>query len=187
MAISDHLALTQDQRALQGSVREFLADQLPSAALRRSAFKEAIAHLGKAIEMTEAGAAEKPAGKLKLQASLGHATLAARGYGAPETDAAPPSPVTGLIFGLPPLPFPTVDLPSCQSPVYRQRVFFTVFEGQGCDWTDHSAALVRRRRPPGMCQLWRPCRWWMATKAMVIPRASAPWATRSARAVASVA
>jgi alkylation response protein AidB-like acyl-CoA dehydrogenase len=40
MAISDHLALTQDQRALQGSVREFLADQLPSAALRRSVNSE---------------------------------------------------------------------------------------------------------------------------------------------------
>ena len=40
MAIGDHLALTQDQRALQGSVREFLADQLPSAALRRSVDSE---------------------------------------------------------------------------------------------------------------------------------------------------
>jgi len=59
-------------------------------ALRRSAFKEAIAHLSKAIEMTEAAAGEKekPAGKLKLQVALGHATLAARGYGAPETAAA---------------------------------------------------------------------------------------------------
>jgi predicted ATPase len=61
-------------------------------ALRRSAFKEAIAHLGKAIEMTEAlertGQTEKPGVKLKLQVSYGNALIAARGYGAPETTAA---------------------------------------------------------------------------------------------------
>ena len=54
-------------------------------ALRRSAFKEAIAHLGKAIEMTEAGAGEesvKPRERLKLQVSYGNALIAARGYGA---------------------------------------------------------------------------------------------------------
>src|SRR5271169_103611 len=58
-------------------------------ALRRSAFKEAIAHLGKAIEMTEALAstAEEKAGasgRLKLEVSYGVALIAARGYGAPE-------------------------------------------------------------------------------------------------------
>jgi predicted ATPase len=61
-------------------------------ALRRSAFKEAIAHLGKAIEMTEASAGdaatEQPGGKLKLQVLYGNALISARGYGAPETTAA---------------------------------------------------------------------------------------------------
>jgi hypothetical protein len=51
-------------------------------ALRRSAFKEAIAHLGKAIEMTEAlaGAGEKGtgAGRVKLQVSYGNALIVAR-------------------------------------------------------------------------------------------------------------
>ncbi len=57
-------------------------------ALRRSAFKEAIAHLGKAIEMTEAsaGAGEKKTGKhLRLQVSYGNAMIAAHGHGTPET------------------------------------------------------------------------------------------------------
>ncbi|HME86172.1 MAG TPA: adenylate/guanylate cyclase domain-containing protein [Roseiarcus sp.] len=59
-------------------------------ALRRSAFKEAIAHLGKAIEMTEAlaGETERPGGKLKLQVSYGNAMILARGHGARETSAA---------------------------------------------------------------------------------------------------
>jgi tetratricopeptide (TPR) repeat protein len=49
-------------------------------ALRRSAFKEAIAHLGKAIEMTEAAAGEKgkASEKLKLQASYGGASADSR-------------------------------------------------------------------------------------------------------------
>jgi hypothetical protein len=34
MAIRDSLALTEDQRALRDTLRGFLADQLPSAALR---------------------------------------------------------------------------------------------------------------------------------------------------------
>jgi predicted ATPase len=61
-------------------------------ALRRSAFKEAIAHLGKAIEMTEAlagaGAADITGAKLKLQVAYGNAMIAAHGHGAPETLAA---------------------------------------------------------------------------------------------------
>jgi predicted ATPase len=60
-------------------------------ALRRSAFKEAIAHLGKAIEMTEAGGTgekEKSGEQLKLLVSYGNALMATRGYGAPETTAA---------------------------------------------------------------------------------------------------
>ncbi|HZZ23187.1 MAG TPA: AAA family ATPase [Roseiarcus sp.] len=61
-------------------------------ALRRSAFKEAIAHLGKAIEMTEvlAGAEEtdKTGEKLKLQVAYGNAMIGAHGHGAPETVAA---------------------------------------------------------------------------------------------------
>ena len=63
-------------------------------ALHRSAFKEAIAHLGKAIEMTEAsaGAGEETAKTgghlLRLQVSYGNAMIAAHGHGAPETVAA---------------------------------------------------------------------------------------------------
>ena len=61
-------------------------------ALRRSAFKEAIAHLGKAIEMTEAlagaGDANAAAATLTLQVAYGNAMIAAHGHGAPETLAA---------------------------------------------------------------------------------------------------
>ena len=59
-------------------------------ALRRSAFQEAIAHLGNAIKMSEAGAGatEKPGAKLKLQVSYGNALMAARGYTSPETRVA---------------------------------------------------------------------------------------------------
>src|SRR5271165_3533646 len=66
-------------------------------ALRRSAFKEAIAHLGKAIEMSEAGDAAAPreaAGaasasqRLKLQTNYGQAVLWFKGYAAEETKAA---------------------------------------------------------------------------------------------------
>ena len=58
-------------------------------ALRRSAFKEAIAHLGKAIGMTEAKGEKQGAGsKLKLNLALSNALTFARGYAAPETAAA---------------------------------------------------------------------------------------------------
>ena len=61
-------------------------------ALRRSAFQEAIAHLGKAIAMAEArvgaGEKEKAGGKLKLQVALGNALMTVRGQGAPEAQAA---------------------------------------------------------------------------------------------------
>jgi class 3 adenylate cyclase/tetratricopeptide (TPR) repeat protein len=67
-------------------------------ALRRSAFQEAIAHLGKAIEMADrAGATGRrvtrgPAAPSKqltqMQVAYGNALLAARGQGAPETTAA---------------------------------------------------------------------------------------------------
>jgi predicted ATPase len=59
-------------------------------ALRRSAFKEAIAHLGKAIEMTEeasAGDKERAGDRVKLQVSLGAALISTRGPGAAETTA----------------------------------------------------------------------------------------------------
>ena len=56
-------------------------------ALRRSAFQEAIAHLGKAIAM-----ADKAAGvsgeRRQLHVAYGNALMAARGYGAPETTEA---------------------------------------------------------------------------------------------------
>ena len=66
-------------------------------ALRRSAFKEAIAHLGKAIEMADngAGGTQGEAGaivaaglRLKLQTSYGQAMAYSRGYAAEETKAA---------------------------------------------------------------------------------------------------
>ena len=63
-------------------------------ALRRSAFKEAIAHLDKAIKMREAVASvgengkDKTGGKLKLQVAYANATLGLHGYTAPETSAA---------------------------------------------------------------------------------------------------
>jgi class 3 adenylate cyclase/predicted ATPase len=67
-------------------------------ALRRSAFQEAIAHFGKAIEMADkAGAVAQPAPRgsaapnlrlTQLHVAYGNALIAARGYGAPETTEA---------------------------------------------------------------------------------------------------
>jgi class 3 adenylate cyclase/predicted ATPase len=66
-------------------------------ALRRSAFQEAIAHLGKAIEMADAaatsgpGAPAKPplsADRVRLQTSYGQALIWTKGYEAQETTAA---------------------------------------------------------------------------------------------------
>ncbi len=62
-------------------------------ALRRSAFKEAAAHLGKAIELADKLAAPAPNAprgidRLHLQTSLGNALIWAKGYQAPETSAA---------------------------------------------------------------------------------------------------
>ncbi|HEY3718546.1 MAG TPA: AAA family ATPase, partial [Roseiarcus sp.] len=62
-------------------------------ALRRSAFQEAIAHLGKAIEMADqagVGKASDVAGqrRLHLHVAHGNALFAARGYGAPEATEA---------------------------------------------------------------------------------------------------
>ena len=66
-------------------------------ALRRSAFQEAIAHLGKAIEMADkTGESTSPAAvppalasrRLKLQTSYGRALIWGKGYAAPETIAA---------------------------------------------------------------------------------------------------
>jgi predicted ATPase len=67
-------------------------------ALRRSAFQEAIAHLGKAIEMADksAGASQPRATastaaagqRLKLQTSLGRALMYSRGYGSDESKTA---------------------------------------------------------------------------------------------------
>jgi class 3 adenylate cyclase/predicted ATPase len=60
-------------------------------ALRRSAFQEAISHLGKAIEMadrTEGTAAASTDQRLKLQTDLGKAFMWFRGYGAAESKAA---------------------------------------------------------------------------------------------------
>jgi class 3 adenylate cyclase/predicted ATPase len=62
-------------------------------ALRRSAFMEAAAHLGKAIELADRLAATAPStapgsNRLHLQTSLGNALIWAKGYQAPETSAA---------------------------------------------------------------------------------------------------
>jgi predicted ATPase len=62
-------------------------------ALRRSAFKEAAAHLGKAIELADKLAATAPSvasgsSRLRLQTSLGNALFWAKGYQALETSAA---------------------------------------------------------------------------------------------------
>ena len=58
-------------------------------ALRRSAFQEAIAHLGKAISMADQPGAGKSADivsqRLQLQVTYGNALIAARGHGALET------------------------------------------------------------------------------------------------------
>ena len=56
-------------------------------ALRRSAFQEAIAHLGKAIAISD-GAAGVSARRPHLRAAYGNALFAARGPGAPETTEA---------------------------------------------------------------------------------------------------
>ena len=58
-------------------------------ALRRSAFQEAIAHLGKAIAMVDAQAGANPQHQRSdLRVAYGNALIAARGYGAPETTEA---------------------------------------------------------------------------------------------------
>jgi predicted ATPase len=59
-------------------------------ALRRSAFKEATAHLGKAIELADKLAATAPSdapasNRLHLQTSLGNALIWTKGWDAPET------------------------------------------------------------------------------------------------------
>ena len=60
-------------------------------ALRRSAFQEAIAHLGKAIEMADKASESAPRAanrRLKLQASLGQAVMWGKGFGSEESKAA---------------------------------------------------------------------------------------------------
>jgi predicted ATPase len=56
-------------------------------ALRRSAFQEAIAHLGKAIAMADKAAGVSSQGQ-RLHVAYGNALIAARGYGARETTEA---------------------------------------------------------------------------------------------------
>ena len=61
-------------------------------ALRRSAFQEAIAHLGKAIEMADRAGGRQAAGasgeRRQIQVAYGNALIAARGYAARETTEA---------------------------------------------------------------------------------------------------
>jgi predicted ATPase len=68
-------------------------DKAGDQALRRSAFKEAAAHLGKAIELADKLAATVPSeapgvDRLRLQTSFGNALIWAKGHHAPETSAA---------------------------------------------------------------------------------------------------
>jgi predicted ATPase len=85
----------------QGGLDDFAIEWWGRAgdqALRRSAFQEAIAHLGKAIEMADksAGASQPraaastaaPGQRLKLQTSLGQAMMWSRGYGSDESKTA---------------------------------------------------------------------------------------------------
>jgi class 3 adenylate cyclase/predicted ATPase len=61
-------------------------------ALRRSAFQEAIAHLGKAIAMADSAgggqAVDVSGQQLHMRVAYGNALIATRGYGAPETTEA---------------------------------------------------------------------------------------------------
>ena len=84
------LAYHFTQSGLQAPAVEYWG-KAGDRALRRSAFKEAIAHLAKAIELTEGESAPTKAEtsrKLKLQVAYGNALISSRGYGAPETTAA---------------------------------------------------------------------------------------------------
>ena len=68
-------------------------DQAGNFALRRSAFKEASAHLGKAIAMGDklaqgTSAKSHASSRLRLQIAYANALITARGPGAPETTAA---------------------------------------------------------------------------------------------------
>ena len=60
--------------------------------MRRSAFQEAIAHLGKAIAMADKAAEGAPtataSARLKLQTDLGRAVMWSKGFGSEETQAA---------------------------------------------------------------------------------------------------
>jgi predicted ATPase len=57
-------------------------------ALRRSAFQEAIAHLGKAIEMADKSAGATSSKRLKLQTDYGQALMWSKGFSAEETKTA---------------------------------------------------------------------------------------------------
>src|SRR5262249_47579827 len=83
------------QAGLDGPATEWWG-KAGDQALRRSAFKEAVAHLGKAIELADklaesVGSAPRVASgrrRLLLQTSLGNALIWAKGHQAPETSAA---------------------------------------------------------------------------------------------------
>ena len=57
-------------------------------ALRRSAFQEAISHLGKAIEMADKAGEAEPTQRMKLQTGYGQAMMLSRGFAAEEAKAA---------------------------------------------------------------------------------------------------
>jgi len=110
-------------------------------ALRRSAFQEAIAHLGKAIEMADTDSAAMPrAGakatasdqRLKLQTTYGNALISARGYQAPETTAA------------------FARARDLAAGIENASERFSVYYGQ---W---AGSFVRAELPP-MRKLFRPC------------------------------
>jgi predicted ATPase len=85
-AIAHHFT----QAGLDGQAIEWWG-KAGDQALRRSAFQEAIAHLGKAIEMADKAGGDGAGGSRQnrqLHVAFGNALIATRGYGAPETTEA---------------------------------------------------------------------------------------------------
>ena len=109
----------------QAGLREAAIDYWGKAgdqALRRSAFQEAIAHLGKAIEMADnEGPTGSTSDRLKLQSRYGLALAYSRGVGAEETKAAAAR-AKQLAAG--------VDDPAASLAVHRAQLLESLIGGQ---------------------------------------------------------
>ena len=80
--------ITSRRRALTEAAIEWWG-KAGDQALRRSAFQEAVSHLGKAIEMADQGTESPPSGdRLRLQIAYGNALVGLRGQHSSETKAA---------------------------------------------------------------------------------------------------